>query len=95
VSGLSNTITADGIVIKAEAMSDDDSDGLMDDYDQDKADTSTTASIGTEVKDTDSDGIANFLDLDSDNDTISDLNEGQSTAKFINLVMAYLGVMVV
>ena len=59
---------------------DADSDGLADGVEAINAND-----VGTQPSDTDSDGIQNFIDLDSDNDGIADVIEGQPTATFTAL----------
>ncbi|MGH1429266.1 MAG: DUF4347 domain-containing protein, partial [Arenicella sp.] len=75
------TLDADGNgVIDGAAFVDADSDGLAD-----AVDSTTTvgaASTGTTPEDSESDGIADYIDLDSDNDGIADVIEGQDTATY-------------
>lgn len=61
-----------------DANADEDGDGIVDSVDAD--DNVLGGGKGTPLSppDTDGDGVRNFLDLDSDNDTISDLYESRS-----------------
>lgn len=52
-----------------------DFDGLHDFYDANVGDQTAAASKGILVEDTDSDRLADYLDLDSDNDSLLDINE--------------------
>ena len=81
VDGIAADVNNDGFVSQFEGIGDTDSDGLMDVFE----DGDLNADTGTDPVDTDSDGIRDYVDLDSDNDQISDLNEGQPTAGFIDL----------
>jgi rhodanese-related sulfurtransferase len=49
-------------------------------YDADNTDTSNTASVGLIPVDTEGDGIPDYLDLDSDNDSLTDNAESFTTA---------------
>ncbi len=62
----------DGMQDALDAISDLDGDGLIDSVDTDEGGTNLA------VPDTDGDGVDNYRDLDSDNDSISDLIEGGS-----------------
>ncbi len=64
------------------APGDNDADGLMDVFDANVADASAGASLGTTPVNSDPDGDADFLDLDSDNDNIPDTIEARLTAGF-------------
>lgn len=68
--------TSDGYV--APTGVDSDGDGVDDAYDATPA-TGAAGSNGLTAVDTDGDGVLDFLDLDSDNDGITDNVEGQST----------------
>ncbi|TVZ59042.1 gliding motility-associated-like protein [Flavobacteriaceae bacterium MAR_2010_105] len=70
-SGTTNDVDADGLIDAIDPY--DDRDGSLD-----------TALGGTPlvVVDTDNDGQSNYLDLDSDNDTIPDNVEAQSTVNY-------------
>ncbi|MCV6622744.1 MAG: cadherin domain-containing protein [Cellvibrionaceae bacterium] len=57
------------------AFIDMDFDGLHDFYDANVGDKTAAASKGILVEDTDSDRLADYLDLDSDNDSLLDINE--------------------
>lgn len=54
---------------------DADNDGLDDNYDVATSDNADCLSLGLIPVDTDSDGLADFMDLDSDNDNIADVDE--------------------
>jgi len=81
----------DGTIDDTEAaaansgVADDDNDGLQDIFDTDTADTSVVASQGTTPVDSEAtpDGTPDFLDLDSDNDTIPDTVEARPTAGYV------------
>ncbi|MFK8009971.1 MAG: T9SS type A sorting domain-containing protein [Saprospiraceae bacterium] len=80
--GIPDLIEAGGVDIdgdgRIDSTADIDGDGLMGIYDNDDNDISTiTSSLvpGGNVKDTDSDGLADYIDLDADNDGIPDLVE--------------------
>lgn len=87
----------DGITDNVEAQStssykvpsdvDTDADGLNDLYEL-PAQIGTTAGNGLTPVDTDSDGIPDYLDTDSDNDTAPDRNEGDRNAPFITITQA-------
>ena len=66
----------DGVIDAAQFV-DADSDGLAD-----AIETINGVDSGTNLIDTDADGIDDVLDLDSDNDGIADVIEGQDTATF-------------
>ncbi|WP_298906888.1 Hint domain-containing protein [uncultured Aliiroseovarius sp.] len=82
----------DGIADNVEAQSstgyvapignDADGDGLDDAYDATPT-TGAAGSNGLTAVDTDGDGIVDYLDLDSDNDGITDNVEGQSTSGYV------------
>jgi len=85
-----NDLIADAIEGQAtagfvvNAIGDADSDGILDVYDGTSAvgsDGSTLASFSNPV-DTDSDGIADFIDTDSDNDTFTDRSESGLLSNF-------------
>ncbi len=58
---------------------DEDRDGLVDSIDPDDAVAGGGAGQELPIPDTDGDGLRDFIDLDSDNDTIPDLYEAQPT----------------
>ncbi len=67
---------------KAPSGIDADRDGLDDAYDANRTNTSAAASVGLTAVDTDGDKVRDYLDSDSDNDTIADIVErgdGQPT----------------
>ncbi|MDC8003362.1 hypothetical protein POV27_04830 [Aureisphaera galaxeae] len=79
----------DGTISIAEAEAvlgagnaDLDGDGLMDIFDADTGDSTPIASIGTIAVDTDTDGVNDFIDLDSDADGIPDTVEAFPTPNF-------------
>ena len=94
VAGISADTNSDGTISVAEAeavlgagSADADGDGLMDMFDADTGDTDPAASVGTIPVDSDSglgnpDSIADYLDLDSDNDGIADTIEARPTAGY-------------
>ena len=69
----------DGTISLAEGGGDSDSDGLMDAVDADNGGTATV------LVDSDSDSLADVLDLDSDNDGIADIIEGQPSTGYTSL----------
>ncbi len=69
-SGTGTDTDNNGIV---DGTADGDDDGILDATDNDPA---STGSGGAFPTDTDGDGVPNYLDLDSDNDGITDLTEG-------------------
>lgn len=87
-AGYTLDMNNDGFVSLGEeggtASADDDGDGLLNIFDQDSSDTSELLSIGTVARDFDSDGIADHVDLDSDNDGIPDTVEGRMTGAYIS-----------
>ncbi|WP_298557567.1 Hint domain-containing protein [uncultured Aliiroseovarius sp.] len=72
--------TSDGYV--APTGVDSDGDGVDDAYDATPT-TGAAGSTGLTAVDTDGDGIVDYLDLDSDNDGITDNVEGQSTGGYV------------
>ena len=68
-------------VIDGAEFTDADSDGLADGIEAINGDN-----VGTQLVDTDNDGINDLLDLDSDNDGIADVIEGQETPNFVEFV---------
>lgn len=78
--GIADIIEAGGVDSDNDGQVDDpsdtDGDGLANTFDNDNGGTPLP------IKDFDGDGIQNYLDLDSDNDGITDNVEGQTTAGF-------------
>ena len=58
-----------------DAIADEDHDGIVDSVDSNDAVLGGGTGVALPLPDTDGDGAKNYLDLDSDNDTISDLIE--------------------
>ncbi|TXD50137.1 Ig-like domain-containing protein, partial [Polaribacter sp. IC073] len=92
--GITDTIEAGGTDPDGDgryglgSINDVDSDGLADEIDpyddrDGNLDTALNPNKKLTLPDTDLDGIPNYLDLDSDNDTIPDNVEGQSTTGYI------------
>ncbi len=81
--GITDGIEAQGAGYTAASGTDIDRDGLDDDYDDDTASTTVAASNGLTAVDTDSDGVADYRDLDSDNDGITDNVEAQATGAYV------------
>lgn len=65
-------------------LQDPDNDGLMNFVDTDDV-TATNPTSDLANPDTDSDGLRDYIDIDSDNDGITDIIESQTTATFIAL----------
>ena len=79
----------DGHVSRAEssaalsgASPDSDGDGLQDIFDQNISSADPVRSVGTNPANLDLDGRPNFLDLDSDNDSIPDSVEAKTTLSY-------------
>ncbi len=85
VAGIAADVNNDGHVDDAEALiavaagADQDNDGLQDVFDANVADNTSAASQGTTPRQTDADGVADYLDLDSDGDGIADAIEARAT----------------
>ena len=56
-------------------ITDADGDGLDDNYDANTADVTSATSLGLAPVDTDGDGTADYFDVDSDNDSVNDIDE--------------------
>ena len=78
---------AESIAAGATGDGDIDNDGLMDIFDANTANATGAASLGNTPINTDGDALADYLDLDSDNDTIADAVEARLTAGYV----AYTG----
>ncbi len=87
---------SDGFITEPESLSwlqanidpsitngDSNSDGLMDLYDASVNTLLVTSTFGTDPIDTDIDTIKNYLDLDSDGDTIPDAIEARATGNYV------------
>ncbi|MBK8815397.1 MAG: DUF4347 domain-containing protein [Methylococcaceae bacterium] len=72
----------DGTVSLSEGV-DVDADGLMDVFDANTANTTWAASLGNTPINTDGSDVADYLDLDSDNDGIADTVEARPTAGYV------------
>ena len=79
--GIADIIEAGGVDAngdgKGDSSTDFDEDGWTLNFDEDEG--GSTLTIG----DSDADGLPNYLDLDSDNDGITDNVEGQTTVEFV------------
>lgn len=81
--GINDVIEAGGLDANGDGRQDasgdgnpdEDHDGLVDSVDPDDVVAGGGHGVPLVIKDSDGDGVPNFLDLDSDNDTISDLIE--------------------
>ena len=91
VANIAADANSDGTIDDIEAaaansgVASADNDGLQDIFDADTADTSVAASQGTTAVDSEAtpDRTPDFLDLDSDNDTIPDTVEARPTAGYV------------
>ncbi len=81
--GINDVIEAGGVDANGDGRQDGSADvngnGLVD-----TADPAVPGGVALPVPDTDGDGVKNYLDLDSDNDTVSDLVESGNAAADIN-----------
>jgi len=91
VEGGSSAIDSDGdgipdILENGSVGTDTDNDGIDDalDVDQTGGNDANGDGIDDDVIDRDGDGVANYLDLDSDNDGIPDMSESGSSGQDIN-----------